>query len=163
MNKILISACLMGQNVRYDGKNSLITHPVIQSLKQQGRLVVFCPEVAGGLPTPRAPAEIKSRYPILVTTADQEDVTPQFLLGAELAVEKAQEVGACCAVLKSNSPSCGNREIYDGKFTNTLIPGSGVAASELQRHGFPVYNEHEIDQLLEFITTFDLSMNRHSA
>jgi len=163
MNKILISACLMGHNVRYDGKNSLISHPFIQSLKLQERLVLFCPEVAGGLPTPRAPTEIISRHPILVTTADQEDCTPQILLGAELAVEKAQEVGACCALLKSRSPSCGNREIYDGNFSQTLIAGSGVTAAELQRHGLPVYNEFEIEQLIEFITTFDNTMTRYSA
>jgi uncharacterized protein YbbK (DUF523 family) len=151
MTKVLISSCLLGFNVRYDGRNSLVEHPLIQKLKQEERLIPFCPEVAGGLPTPRAPAEIVSRHPILIQTDCGQDVTPEFLHGAELALEKAKSVGACCALLKSRSPSCGNRESYDGTFSGTLIPESGVAAAELQRSGIPVFSELELEQLEEFL------------
>jgi uncharacterized protein YbbK (DUF523 family) len=151
MKKILMSACFLGQKVRYDGQDSLLEHPLIQQWKEEGRIVPFCPEVAGGLPTPRHPAEITTRHPVMVVNLIGEDVTPQFLQGAELAVEKAKEVGACCALLKSRSPSCGNRETYNGNFDGTLVPGSGVTAAELQRHGIPVFNERELDQLVEFM------------
>lgn len=151
MKKILLSACLLGERVRYDGQVSLLQHPIIQQWQQQGRLVPFCPEVSGGLPTPRPPAEIICRHPILVVDHQGEDVTPQFLHGAELALAKAHSSGACCALLKSRSPSCGNREVYDGQFRGRLVSGSGVTAAELQRHGLPVFNERELDQLIEFI------------
>ncbi len=151
MKKILVSACFLGHKVRYDGQHSLLEHPQIKKWQEEGRIVHFCPEMAGGLPTPRLPAEITSRHPVMVVNIEGEDVTPQFLHGAELAVEKVKETGACCALLKSRSPSCGNRETYNGKFNDTLTPGSGVTASELQRHGIPVFNEREIGQLIEFI------------
>jgi uncharacterized protein YbbK (DUF523 family) len=151
MPKVLVSSCLLGFNVRYDGRNSLVEHPLIQQLKNEERLIPFCPEVAGGLSTPRPPAEIVSRHPILIHTDRGDDVTPEFLHGAELALEKAKSVGACCALLKSRSPSCGNRESYDGSFTGKLVPESGVAAAELQRNGIPVFNEHELEQMEEFL------------
>lgn len=151
MKKILVSACLLGHKVRYDAQGSTNIHPKITQWLEEGRIIPFCPEVAGGMPTPRPPAEIKAQHPILVVNIHGEDVTPQFLQGAELAVEKAKAEDACCALLKSRSPSCGNREIYNGAFSNTLTQGSGVTASELQRHGLPVFNEREIDQLEDFI------------
>ncbi|WP_136679027.1 DUF523 domain-containing protein [Neptunomonas sp. XY-337] len=152
MKKILMSACFLGQKVRYDGRHSLIEHPLIKKWQEEGRLIPFCPEVAGGLPIPRAPAEIKNHHPVLVVDQNEKDVTPQFVTGAELAVERAKREGACCALLKSRSPSCGNREVYDGKFSGTVVPGAGVTAAELQRHGIPVFNEREIDQIEEFIS-----------
>ena len=151
MKKILVSACFLGHKVRYDGQHSLLEHPQLKQWQEEGRIVHFCPEMAGGLTTPRLPAEITSRHPVMVVNIQGEDVTPQFLQGAELAVDKVKESGACCALLKSRSPSCGNRETYNGEFNNTLTPDSGVTASELQRHGIPVFNEREIDQLIEFI------------
>lgn len=151
MKKILVSACFLGQKVRYDGCASLLEHPQIQQWLDEGRFVPFCPEVAGGLPIPREPAEITSKHPVMVVNIVGEDVTPQFLHGAELAVEKVKETQACCALLKSRSPSCGNREVYDGSFSGTITQGSGVTAAELQRHGIPVFNEREIDHLIAFI------------
>ncbi|SIS54023.1 DUF523 domain-containing protein [Neptunomonas antarctica] len=152
MKKILVSACFLGQKVRYDGQHSLLQHPQIQKWQQEGRIVPFCPEIAGGLAIPRLPSEITSRHPVMVVNIQGDDVTPEFLHGAELAVEKAKETGACCALLKSRSPSCGNRETYNGEFNNTLTPCNGVTAAELLRHGIPVFNEREIDHLIEFIT-----------
>lgn len=117
MEKILVSACLLGNRVRYDGGHHLLEHPIINHWRREGRLVAACPEVLGGLPTPRAPAEIQGRFPILVTTREGEDVTPQFLAGAEHAMEIAHRHHCCCALMKANSPSCGNHSTYDGSFS----------------------------------------------
>ncbi|MCV6589905.1 MAG: DUF523 domain-containing protein [Marinobacterium sp.] len=156
MKKILISACLYGKPVRYDGNNnSIMGHPIIQHWQQQGRLVSVCPEVAGGLPTPRPAAETQSQFPILITTREGEDVTPQFLLGAELTLELAEAHNICCALMKARSPSCGNDQIYDGNFDGTLVPGSGAAAAELIRSGIPVFNETQLDQLQRFVEAQD--------
>ncbi len=154
-NKILISACLLGCKVRYDGRDNLIDSNFIKRLQQQGRLVPVCPEQEGGLPTPRAPAEIQDKFPLRITSIDGEDVTPQFLSGAEKTLEIAQREGCCCALLKSRSPSCGNLEVYDGNFSDTIKAGSGATADELMRNGFPVYNERQLDQLIEFIELLD--------
>ncbi|EAR61238.1 hypothetical protein MED92_10944 [Oceanospirillum sp. MED92] len=142
---------MLGDNVRYDGGNHLIKHPIIQRWKQEGRLVTICPEIAGGLPTPRPPAETQCKFPIFITTRDGNDVTPEFLTGAEKALEMARRENVACALMKAKSPSCGNKRIYDGNFTNTLIEGSGVAAAELIRNGIPVFSEKELDDLFAFI------------
>ncbi|MCV6613023.1 MAG: DUF523 domain-containing protein [Amphritea sp.] len=154
-NKILISACLLGNKVRYDGRDNLIDSEFLSRLHEQGRLIAICPEIEGGLPTPRPPAEIQDKFPLLITDCVGQDVTPEFLAGAERALEIAMREGCCCALLKARSPSCGNLEIYDGSFNGTLKPGSGATADELMRHGIPVYNEHQLDQLYEFIGLLD--------
>lgn len=154
MAKVLVSACLLGAKVRYDGRDNLLDHPTLKRWQQQGRLVAACPETLGGLPTPRAPAEIQTRFPILITTDADEDVTPQFLSGAEQALELARKHDCCCALMKARSPSCGNQEIYDGSFSGTLVTAPGVAADELLRNGLPVFNEHQLDQLIEFVQQY---------
>ncbi len=151
MGKILVSACLLGDQVRYDGHHSLIKHPVISRWKDEGRLVKICPECAGGLPIPRAPSETQSKFPIMITDRSGEDVTPEFLMGAEKTLELAKKERVCCALMKARSPSCGNTQIYDGSFSGQLVEGSGVAASELLRNGIPVFNEHQLDELLQFV------------
>lgn len=153
MKKILISACMFGQNVRYDGNHNNIMeqHPALARWLDEGRLIPICPEAAGGLPTPRPPAEMQSHFPILVTTCDGDDVTPEFLLGAEQTLEQAQQSDVCCALMKSRSPSCGNDQVYSGKFDGSLVPGSGAAAAELIRAGIPVFNENQLEQLVQFI------------
>lgn len=156
MKKILISACLLGEKVRYDGKSqSLLNHPTLAKWHQEGRFSGICPEVSGGLPIPRKPAEIQTQFPILITTDQGEDVTPEFLLGAEHALEMAHQQNVCCALMKAKSPSCGNTEIYDGSFSNTLTSGSGTAAAELIRAGIPVFNENQLEELIEFINQQD--------
>ena len=151
MDKILVSACLLGAKVRYDGRDNLLEHAALQRWKKQGRLVMVCPESLGGLPTPRAPAEIQSRFPIFVTTQGGEDVTSEFLSGAEEVVKIAKQKNVCCALMKSRSPSCGNMNTYDGSFSGTLSDAPGVAAAELIRHGIPVFNEYQIDELIRFV------------
>jgi len=155
MDKILVSACLMGDKVRYDGDHNALEHPLLNKWHQQGRLVRICPESAGGLPTPRSPAEARSQFPIHIINNDGEDLTPEFLLGAELTLDLAKQSGVCCALMKAKSPSCGNTEIYDGNFNGTLTEGSGVAAAELIRSGIPVFNENQIEELIQFVNDMD--------
>lgn len=142
---ILVSACLLGAPCRYDGTGKL--EPALEQLRAQGHtLVPACPEVLGGLPTPRPPAE---RQPDgRVVTREGSDVTAAYQTGAEQALELAQAHGCTCAVLKERSPSCGRGPIYDGTFSRTLIPGSGVTAELLEAHGIRVYGESQWKDLL---------------
>lgn len=151
MHKVLVSACLLGQPVRYDGRAS--GHPdLLQQWQAEGRIVPLCPEVAGGLPTPRPPAEIPGGQGAAVLDGDAqvltvtgEDVSAQFLAGAQLALELVRRHGLRIAVLKSGSPSCGNRLTYDGTFSGTKVNGEGVTVALLRREGVRVFSELELD------------------
>ncbi|WP_110970281.1 DUF523 domain-containing protein [Pseudomonas huaxiensis] len=150
--KVLVSACLLGQPVRYDGRAS--GHPdVLQAWQREGRVVALCPEVAGGLPTPRPPAEIPGGQGGAVLDGDAqvvnivgEDVSAAFLAGARLALELVRRHGIRVAVLKSGSPSCGNRLVYDGTFSGSKISGEGVTSALLRREGVLVFSELELDE-----------------
>ena len=142
---ILISACLLGAPCRYDGTGKL--EPALERLRAQGHtLVPVCPEVLGGLPTPRPPAE--RRPDGRVATREGVDVTAEYRSGAEQALKIAQVHGCTLAVLKERSPSCGRGSIYDGTFSRTLVPGSGVAAQLLEEQGIAVYGESRLDELI---------------
>jgi len=150
MEKILVSRCLLGHHVRYDGGASGLFDQLQQWL-DEGRIVPLCPEVAGGLPTPRAAAEIPGGQGVQVLdgdapviTTDGEDVTVQFLSGAHQALDLVREHGIRIAVLKANSPSCGNLLTYDGTFSGVKVSGEGVTAALLKRHGVRVFNELEL-------------------
>ncbi len=143
--KILVSACLLGQPVRYDGGHKRSSHPMLARWAAEGRLVALCPEQAGGLPTPRAAAEIQGgtaedvlegRARIVDTTG--ADVTAEFLAGAEAALALARAKGCTLAVLTERSPSCGSNLVYDGSFSGRVQPGSGVVTALLRRHGIQV-------------------------
>ena len=138
---ILVSACLLGVSCRYNGKGEL--HEGVLRLGQEATLIPVCPEIYGGLATPRDPAERKGDQ---VLTDKGADVTAQYRKGAEAALHLARLSGCCCAVLKERSPSCGCGQIYDGTHTRTLIPGSGVTAELLLQHGIPVFGESETEQ-----------------
>jgi uncharacterized protein YbbK (DUF523 family) len=140
--RVLVSACLLGEPVRYNGESKAARHPVLDRWIAEGRVVPFCPEVAGGLAVPRPPAE---RTGDLVVTRDGTDVTAEFARGAELAVAAARQHGAVIAILKERSPSCGSSSIADGTFTRTRIPGKGLAAEALLAAGIAVYSEDRID------------------
>ena len=143
MEKILISACLVGDKVKYDGHSNY--NEKIKLLLEKYELVPFCPEVEGGLPTPRKPSErVKDR----VKMQDGKDVTKNFLTGADLALNICLYLGIKIAILKENSPSCGSKKIYDGTFAKKLIPGEGVTTELLRRKGIKVISEEEIDELL---------------
>jgi uncharacterized protein YbbK (DUF523 family) len=150
MQKILVSRCLLGHRVRYDGGASG-PFDQLQQWLDEGRVVPLCPEVAGGLPTPRAAAEIPGGQGsdvleglAAVITAEGEDVSAQFLSGAKQALELVQKHGIRIAVLKANSPSCGNLLTYDGTFSGVKVSGKGVTAALLKRHGVLVFSELEL-------------------
>ncbi len=141
--KIIVSACLLGTNCRYDGGNSKNLNVIKRT--ESDELIPVCPEEAGGLPTPRPAVEIvggdgddvlegKAR----VLTSDGEDKTAEFIKGAQYALELVLSKGATKVILKSRSPSCGCGEIYDGSFSSTLISGDGVTTALLKRHGIEV-------------------------
>ena len=146
MKKLLISRCLLGDPCRYDGKTKPLPAQTLQRLRAQYTLIPVCPEVLGGLPTPRTPSERQGER---VVTATGEDVTAQYRRGAEIALETAQREQVSAALLKERSPSCGKGEIYDGSFSRTLTPGNGVTAEMLLDAGFAVYGESEVDTLCE--------------
>lgn len=147
MHKILISACLMGENVRFDGKNSKNSSEILKKWQKYGCLVIFCPEVAGGLPVPRLPAEIQPDGRI--TTVEDTDVTAAFERGAEKALNLCREHSISIAILKEGSPSCGSSLIHDGSFSHARIPGQGVTAQLLEANGISVFSENELDQAEE--------------
>ncbi len=150
MKKIVISACLIGVQCRYNGLDSK-SEQVTQEFGAN-ELIPICPEQLGGLPTPRPPAEIvgedgddvldgKAR----VVTADGEDKTEAFLCGAHRALEIAQAHDATHAMLKSKSPSCGCGQIYDGSFSGNLTNGVGVTAALFRRHGIQIITEKDLE------------------
>lgn len=161
MEKILVSRCLLGYRVRYDGG----AHGPFDQLgawQAEGRIVPLCPEVAGGLPTPRPPAEISGGQGVQVwsgqarvLTEAGEDVTAQFVDGAQQALTLVRQHGIRLAVLKSRSPSCGNRETYDGSFSGQKIAGEGVTAALLREAGVRVFNEEELAAALEALQTLE--------
>ncbi|BDM65992.1 hypothetical protein NFHSH190041_34440 [Shewanella sp. NFH-SH190041] len=143
MEKILISRCLLGHPVRYDGGDNRLDLACLALWQSQGRLVPVCPEVEGGLPIPRPPAEQGHGR---VMTCDGQDVTAQFRRGATLAVAKVKAQGIRLAILKARSPSCGSGLIYDGSFSRTVIPGDGITAAALKQTGVTVFTELELAQ-----------------
>ena len=159
--KILISSCLLGEDVRYDGNNSSVAfNPNISfSLKElfmdilcENEIYSFCPEVAGGLGVPRIPAEIvKNDKPFIVQNKEGADVTINFLVGAKKALDVCTQEDIKVALLKANSPSCGNINIYDGTFSNNLIEGQGLTARLLKENGVEVFNETQLKDLKVFI------------
>ena len=144
MERILISACLVGDNVKYDGGNN--KNPLISKLLEKYELVPFCPEVEGGLPIPRHPCEQRGEQ--VVNDLD-EDKTDEFNRGADLALNICLYLKITKAILKERSPSCGVHSIYDGTFSHKVIDGSGVTAALLKRKGITVYSEDEIPKLLD--------------
>lgn len=155
MDKILVSACLLGKPVRYHGRGKPLDHDLIMRWHLEGRLVSICPEVIAGFPTPRPPAEIANGAngnDVLDKTAtihefNGGDVTSMFLKGAEIALKTAQKNKCKFALLTDGSPSCGSTYVYDGSFNNSKIAGLGVVTALLNRHGIEVYSEKHINEL----------------
>lgn len=142
---LIISACLLGDRCRYDGKSVPLPDGTLRTLKEKYILIPVCAECLGGLPTPRIPAErINGR----VIRRDGIDVTAEYIKGACAVLCAAKEKGAACALLKERSPSCGRGKIYDGTFTGTLKEGNGVTADLLLKNGITVYGESETEKLI---------------
>ena len=145
MEKLLISACLAGENCKYSGGNNFIGETALASLGDKYELVSACPEVMGGLSVPRIPCE---RIGARVMNERGEDVTAQFKAGAELTADICERRGIKKALLKEKSPSCGSGRIYDGTFSHTVIAGDGVTAQRLRALGIALYGESEIEKLI---------------
>lgn len=141
--KILISACLVGENVKYDGGNNALHVKIVEQWKEQGVLVPLCPEVLGGLSVPRSPYEVLQGTNRVIGK-NGEDVSEAFAKGAHESLRVAKEEGVCMAILKARSPSCGKDIIYDGTFTSTRVPDSGITCKLLQESGIPVFSEEEL-------------------
>lgn len=163
--KILISSCLLGEDVKYDGNNNSIAYgssftfnekETFMDILCENEIYSFCPEVSGGLSVPRVTSEIVSTTkPFIVKNKNDEDVTINFLLGARNTLELCKTQNIKVALLKAKSPSCGNKEIYDGTFTSTLIEGQGLTAKLLSENGIKIFNENELYKLLDWIKTND--------
>ena len=163
MEKILVSACLLGEKVRYHGGDAASAHPTLRRWEKEGRLVAACPEVEGGLGTPRPPAEIVGSdggrgviaRAALVRTRSGVDVTDHFTTGAAAALDAARRHGVRVAILKDGSPSCGNSFVYDGTFSGTRRAGVGVTAALLQMNGIRVFGDDEIDAAEAYLAKLD--------
>ena len=140
----IVSACLLGQNCKYNGGNNL-NEDVVEFCKNH-KYVTVCPESAGKLPTPRPPAE---RVGSSILTKEGKDVTDAFVRGADISLKSCMEMARISgeeiegAILKANSPSCGIGQIYDGTFSGTLTEGDGVFAGMLKRLGIEIITEKE--------------------
>lgn len=146
MEKLLISACLLGERCRYDGASRPLPEDTLSALREHYELLPVCPERDGGLTTPRIPSERRGER---VVNRAGEDVTAYYRRGAARAFACAANAGCTLALLKERSPSCGSGEIYDGSFTGRRIPGDGVAAETLKKAGITVLGESEISKLLD--------------
>ena len=140
MKRVLVSACLLGERVRFDGRDKGVQSSVLERWLAEGRVVKVCPEVAGGLGVPRPPAERQPDGRVLTNTG--ADVTMAFTSGAKVAAKLARENQIAIAVLKEGSPSCGSGYVYDGTFTKTKIAGqTGETTRALRAAGVQVFSE----------------------
>jgi uncharacterized protein YbbK (DUF523 family) len=161
--KILVSACLMGHAVRYDGRAKPLAHPALDRWRAEGRLVTICPEMSAGMPVPRLPAEIepgKIADDVLasggrVLESNGGDVTAEFRRAAKNALALAIEAGCAYALLIDGSPSCGSSFVYDGSFSGDRRPGEGVTAALLRKNGIQVFSDRDIDALVEAVARSD--------
>ncbi|MGW2153032.1 DUF523 domain-containing protein [Nonomuraea sp. NPDC001699] len=159
MQRILVSACLMGRRVRYDGGAKTSADALLARWREEGRLVVVCPEVTGGLPVPRPAAEIEGGAggaavlsgAARVLASDGSDVTAEFVAGARAALEAARCAGVRLAVLKEGSPSCGALAVYDGTFGGRRVPGQGVTTALLEAHGVRVFTEEQLPEAAGYL------------
>jgi uncharacterized protein YbbK (DUF523 family) len=153
MIKVVVSACLLGSPVRYDGGDKKSGHPVLERWREEGRIVSACPEMLGGLGTPRPPAEIVGDR---VLTNTGRDVTAEFAEGARATAEIARTNEVRVAILKEGSPSCGSAYVYDGTFTRTRVPGAeGVTAALLRARGIAVFSEEQLDAAERYVAELE--------
>ena len=165
MNKqrILVSACLLGHAVRYDGRAKPVSHHLIETWMEEGRIVTLCPEMAAGMPVPRPPAEIEAgagaadvldgRARVMDITGT--DVTGEFVAGADLALDLARKNDCRFALLTDGSPSCGSRKVYTGRFDGTKQDGEGVVARRLRNAGIAVFPERAIEELAALLAEYE--------
>lgn len=151
MEKILISACLLGKRVRYDGNSLSLSEQILQQWRSDGRIVAVCPEVDAGMSIPRPPAEISKGDGndvlvggALVIDSNGKNVTEYFMNGAEVALSLCKTEGIKFALLAESSPSCGSNTIHDGRFTGNKKTGVGVTTALLQKNGIQVFSQFSV-------------------
>ena len=135
----MVSACLLGHNCKYNGGNNL--YPKVLDFIKGHEVIPVCPEVTGGLPTPRVPSEIVNG---IVTNKEGQNVDHEFRTGAKIELEKALHEKVDLVILQSRSPSCGPKQIYDGTFSKKLVDGQGVFAKLLKEHNFPMIDVEDL-------------------
>jgi len=164
MERVLVSACLLGEPVRHNGAHKRSDDQILQRWIQEGRVVAVCPEIAGGLPVPRPAAEIAGGadgFNVLaghakVFDVNGRDVSHHFLNGANIALQTARAHGIRIAILKEGSPSCGSSFTYDGTFTSTRVPhNQGVTAALLQQEGVSVFSEAQLAEAEECLSQLE--------
>lgn len=168
MIRVLVSACLLGVRVRHHGGAATCESAVLDRWLADGRVVPLCPEVAGGLPTPRAPAEIEPgaralsvlRGEARVRTSAGDDVTEAFAAGARAAALMAGREGVGIAVLKDGSPSCGSSFTYDGRFSGARVAGVGVTAAALIEAGVQVFSEQQLEEADRALAALEAAIAR---
>ncbi len=168
IQNILISACLLGSPVRYNGTDLLIDHPLLKQWQEEGRLVSICPEVAGGMSTPRAPAEIRGGDGNTVLSKNSQvidsngdNVTDAFIKGANKALQIAKENNCIAAILTERSPSCGSSMIYDGSFSGVQKSGMGITTALLEKNGIRVFSQNQLEKLQTYLGDLSLTA-KHS-
>lgn len=164
MIRVLVSSCLLGNPVRYNGSDAPSDKHILNKWKREGRLVHFCPEISAGFPTPRPPAETFGGDGKLVLINQAKviedtgaDVTEQFILGAKKALNFAVQNEVQIAILTDGSPSCGSTFVYDGNFTGKTVAGRGVTAELFEQNGIRVFSENHIEEALEFLQELEES------
>lgn len=145
MQNVLISACLLGVDCKYNGSNNKLDDEIINSLKEKYNLIPVCPEIMGGMSTPRNPVEIKDKK---VFDYDGIEYTEEFEKGSVEVLKLAKVFNATIAILKENSPSCGSNYIYDGSFNHQKIQGMGITARKLAEENIKLVSEENVKILL---------------
>jgi uncharacterized protein YbbK (DUF523 family) len=160
--RVLVSACLLGERVRYNGADATAHHAVLEAWLAEGRVVPFCPEVAGGLGVPRPAAEIQEAGGaevldgvVRVLTRTGTDVTASFLSGARQALDAALAGSVRLAVLKDGSPSCGTSFVHDGSFSSRRRNDRGVTAALLEREGIRVFSEARLEEADRYLRALE--------
>ena len=146
--KVLISACLLGDNVKYSGGNNLTQELVTMLEKYNVKIVKICPECFAGLPIPRVPSEIREDK---VFSKDGRDITEEFLSGAEKTYQIAKRKQVDFAILKERSPSCGSSFIYDGSFSGKVIEGQGLTAKKLSKENIIIFSEENLEEIEKYL------------
>ncbi|MBD3840974.1 MAG: DUF523 domain-containing protein [Campylobacterales bacterium] len=146
--KLLISSCFLGNLVKYNGDHNRFSNAILEKLEAKYHFIAVCPEVDGGLPTPRVPCEIVSSSPLQVLDKEGVDKTQEFVKGAQIAYKIVKQNNIKKALLKANSPSCSSYQINDGTFAKKRIISDGVAVRYLRELKIEIFDETQIDQLL---------------
>ena len=146
--KVLISACLLGDNVKYSGGNNLTPELVTLLEKYNVKIVKICPECFAGLPIPRVPSEILGDK---VFSKDGRDITEEFLKGAEISYIIAKKNKIDFVILKERSPSCGSSYIYDGSFSGKVIQGQGFTARKLNEENIVIFSEENLKEIEKYL------------